>query len=117
VLAGSEHTSRGLRALLEAAPGPARAARLTKSRCVEGVGAGYSPAAAGGEFVVAVRDVPPRPTRLTKARRLPPGYSVQTPRAAGGRVQVPFTFEASTDPTAQPGALALTSGDLFAYRC
>jgi hypothetical protein len=32
-------------------------------------------------------------------------------------VQVPFAFEASTDPTVQPGALALASADLFAYRC
>jgi hypothetical protein len=117
VLAGREHTSRDLRTLLEAAEGPARGARVAHSRCVEGIAAGYSPAAAEGTFVVAVPDVPPQPTRLRKARSLPSGYAVQTPRAAGGRVQVPFAFDASTDPTVQPGALALASADLFAYRC
>jgi hypothetical protein len=117
VLAGREHTPRELRALLEAATGPARAARLAYSRCVEGIGAGYSPAAAEGAFVVTVPDVPPQPARLKRARSLPDGYALETPRAAGGRVQVPFTFEASTDPSTQPGALALASADLFTYRC
>jgi hypothetical protein len=119
VLAGRERTSRGLRALLEAAHGPARAARLARSRCVQAIAAGYSPAAAGGEFVVAVSDVPPRPYRLKPAggRPLPAPYATQTPRAAGGRVTVPFTYEASTDPAEQPGALALASAGLFEYRC
>jgi hypothetical protein len=119
VLAGRERTSRDLLALMEAARGPARAARLAHSPCVEGIAAGYSPAAAGGEFVVAVDDVPPRPYRLkpSRSRPLPAAYETQTPRAAGGRVTVPFTYEASTDPAEQPGALALASAGLFEYRC
>ena len=117
VLNGRERTAAPLRALLEASPGPARAASLVaRDRCVRGVAAGYSPAEAGGSFLVAVADVPPLPYKLkpTRGRQIPP---TQTPRAAGGRVQVPFTFEASTDPAAQPTALALASAPAFTYRC
>ena len=119
VLGGRERTSPDLRALLEAAEGPARGARLASGRCVTGVAAGYSPAAAGGAFVVAVPDVPPLAYRLSPARdrRLPAGFATQTPRAAGGRVLVPFTFEASTDPAVQPAGLARASADYFSYRC
>ncbi len=116
---GRTRTAAPLRALLAAAGGPARAARVVDGRCVRGFAAGYSPADAGGRFVVAVADAPPLPYRLRPAGtgRLPPGYSLQTPVAAGGRLQVPFTFEASTDPNVQPAALALASAPRFDYRC
>jgi len=119
VLAGRARTAPALRGLLDAAGGPARAARLVDSRCVRGFAAGYSPAAASGRFVVAVADVPPLPYRLhaVRGRALPVPYATQTPRAAGGRVEVPFTFEASTDPSEQPATLALASLPYFAYRC
>jgi hypothetical protein len=120
VLDGRERTAPPLRALLDAAGGPARAARLVDDdRCITGVAAGYSPAAAAGHFTIAVRDVPPRPFALRPpgVRDLPEGYSLQRPRAAGGRVQAPFTYEASTDPTAQPTSLAISSRSYFAYRC
>ena len=119
VLAGHGPTSGELRALLAGVSGPARAARVVASRCVKGLAAGYSPAAAEGQFAVAVADVPPLPYRLVRPRgaRLPAGYQLGKPVAAGGRVQVPFGFEASTDPTVQPGALALVGLDLFTYRC
>ena len=119
VLEGREHTAPALRALLAAAPGPARAARLTGSRCVRGFAAGYSPAAAGGRFLLSVADVPPRAYRLkaVRGRTLPDGYATQTPRSAGGRVEVPFTLEASTDPSVQPAALALGSSPYFDYSC
>jgi hypothetical protein len=105
--------------LLRAAVGPARAARVSERGCIRGVAAGYSPAAAGGSFVFATRDVPSRPylLRPLPGRRLPSGYSPAEPVAAGGRVVVPFRFEASTDPTVQPAALALTSSDRYAYAC
>jgi hypothetical protein len=63
--------------------------------------------------------VPPLPYRLApvRGRTLPDGYQVQSPQAAGGRLQVPFTFEASTDPSVQPALLALASSPYFAYRC
>jgi hypothetical protein len=32
-------------------------------------------------------------------------------------VEVPFAFEASSDPTAQPAALALGSSPYFRYDC
>jgi hypothetical protein len=116
---GRERTAPALRALLDAAGGPARAARVAESRCIRGFAAGYSPAAASGRFVVAVSDVPPLPYRLKPARgrSLSAAYALQTPRAAGGRVEVPFTFEASTDPSAQPTALALGSSPFFRYAC
>jgi len=119
VLRGRTHTAPALRALLGAAGGPARAARIVGSRCVRGFAAGYSPAAASGRFVVAVAEVPPLPYRLRPARgrALPGAYATQSPRAAGGRVEVPFTFEASTDPSAQPVALALAGSPYFSYRC
>jgi hypothetical protein len=111
----------GLLPLLRAAGGPARAARRTDDgrACIRGVAVGYSPAAAGGSFVVAVRDVPPRPSHLRPApgRRLPPAYATSTPVAAGGRVVVPFSFEVTTDPSLQPAALALTAAGQFAYAC
>jgi hypothetical protein len=119
ILNNRERTTPGLRALLEAAGGPARAARLVDSRCVRGFAAGYSPAAASGTFTVVVPDVPPRPfaLRVPGERDLPEGYALQRPRSAGGRVQAPFTFEASTDPTEQPTSLALASRAYFEYDC
>jgi hypothetical protein len=120
VLNGREHTAPALRTLLTGAKGPARGAQLiTGERCLRGFGAGYSPAAAGGSFVVAVKEIPPLAYKLkpVRSRALPDGYATQTPRAAGGRIEVPFTFEASTDPTDQPAALALASAPYFAYRC
>ena len=119
VFAGRERTAPELRTLLDAASGPARAARLVDSRCVRGFAGGYSPAAGQGQFVVAVSDVPPAPFRLQPVRGqpLPERYSTQTPRAAGGRVQVPFTFEAATDPAVQPTSLALSGSPYFAYDC
>lgn len=118
VFAGRERTAPALHALLRAGHGPARAARLVGSRCVRGFAVGYSPAAGGGEFVVAVTDVPPLPFRLEAGdRRLPEGYATQTPRAAGGRVEVPFTFETATDPAIQPSSLALASSPYFTYDC
>ena len=105
--------------LLRAAGGPARGARLSESGCIRGVAAGYSPAAAGGRFVFATRDVPAKPYRLRPlpGRPLPEGYSTSEPVAAGGRVLVPFGFEASTDPSFQPALLALTSLGRFGYAC
>ena len=117
VLDRREPTSRPLRALLGATAGPARAARLLDGRCVSGQAAGYSPADAAGAFVIAVDDVPPLPYRTARVRRLPDGFELQRPYAAGGRVSVPFTFEAASDPTVQPAALARASAPLFAYRC
>ena len=121
VLQGRTRTAPPLRALLTAADGPARAARLsdTGSGCVRAFGVSYSPAAAAGRFLVAVDAVPPLAFRLraVPGKRLPGGYETQTPRAAGGRVDVPFTFEASTDPAVQPASLALGSSPYFAYRC
>lgn len=116
---GRQRTAAPLRALLEAAGGPARAARIVESRCVRGFAAGYSPAAGSGRFVVAVADVPPLPYRLkgARGRRLPEDLALQKPRSAGGRVEVPFTFEASTDPSEQPAALALRSSPSFRYAC
>jgi hypothetical protein len=110
-----ERTSRSpLLALLRAAPGPSRAAHTSARGCITGTAAGYSPGAAAGAFVVATRDVPPQPFRL---RVLTDRVPTQRPRAAGGRVVVPFSFEATTDPTRQPAALALTSSGQFAYSC
>ena len=121
VLQGRTHTAPPLHALLTAADGPARAARVPDpgSRCVRGFGASYSPAAAGGRFLVAVDAVPALAFRLkaVPGRSLPDGYETQTPQAAGGRIDVPFTFEASTDPAVQPASLALGSSPYFAYRC
>ena len=121
VLQGRTRTTPALRALLTAADGPARAARLSDSSsgCVRGFGVSYSPAAAAGRFLVAVDAVPAPAFRLRAipGRSLPDGYETQTPRAAGGRVDVPFTFEASTDPAVQPASLALGSSPYFAYRC
>jgi hypothetical protein len=116
---GTLPTSRSVRDLLAAVDGPARAARIDRSRCIRGVAAGYSPGAGGGEFTVVVPDVPPLPYRLRTlpGRPLPAGYAASSPRAAGGRVQVPFSFEASTDPAVQPVTLALASSGYFAYRC
>jgi hypothetical protein len=55
--------------------------------------------------------------RTAPGRRLPDAYSTSPPVAAGGRVIVPFGFEASTDPSAQPAALALTASAQFSYAC
>ena len=99
--------------LLRAAPGPSRSARLADAGCITGVGAGYSPEAATGQFVVAVREVPPRPFRLRE--RL--GLDMQEPRAAGGRVVVPFAYEATTDAARQPAARALASSGQITYAC
>jgi len=120
VLHGREHTAPALRALLTGAQGPARGAQVVAgSHCLRGFGAGYSPAAAGGTFLVAVDEVPPLAYKLrpVRGRTLPVGYATQSARAAGGRVEVPFTFEASTDPSAQPVALALAGSPYFSYRC
>jgi hypothetical protein len=121
VLQGRTRTAPALRALLTAADGPARAARLSDSRssCVRAFGVSYSPAAAAGRFLVAVDAVPAPAYRLKSipGRSLPDGYETQTPRSAGGRVDVPFTFEASTDPAVQPASLALGSSPYFTYRC
>jgi hypothetical protein len=100
--------------LLRAATGPSRAARLADdARCITGVAAGYSPASASGQFVVAVREVPPQPFRLRE--RL--GLDTQQPRAAGGRVVVPFAYEATTDAARQPAARALASSGQITYAC
>jgi hypothetical protein len=121
VLGGRTHTAPQLRGLLAAGDGPARAARLADpgSRCVRGFGVTYSPAAAAGRFLVAVEAVPALAFRLktTPGGSLPDGYETQTPRAAGGRIDVPFTFEASTDPAVEPASIALGSSPYFAYRC
>jgi hypothetical protein len=111
---------QGLQTLLRAAGGPARGGHVGGGgACVVGTAVGYSPAAASGRFVIAVRDAPPRPYRLRRirGRSLPAGYSAGAPFAAGGRIVVPFGFEASTDPGTQPAALVLASGDRFTYRC
>lgn len=109
----------GLLPLLQAAGGASRGARLGARGCIRGVAVGYSPAAAGGRFVVGVRDVPPLPYRLRPLRGayLPDGMTTSTAVAAGGRVIVPFSFEATTDPTRQPAFLALASASRFAYAC
>jgi len=121
VLQGRTRTAPPLRALLTAADGPARAARVSESSsgCVRAFGVSYSPAAAAGRFLVAVTAAPALAFRLKAVpdRSLPEGYETQTPRAAGGRVDVPFTFEASTDPAVQPASLALGSSPYFTYRC
>lgn len=116
---GTLPASRAIRDLLAAVDGPARAARLDGSRCIRSVAAGYSPAAGAGDFTIAVPDVPPLPYRLRELRdrRLPAGYATSSPRAAGGRLEVPFSFEASTDPAVQPVTLALASSGYFGYRC
>jgi hypothetical protein len=119
-LARRAPAGHGVLPLLQAAGGPARGARIAPGApCITGVAVGYSPGEAAGRFVLSVRDVPPRPYRLRPARgrRLPAGYAASAPFAAGGRVVVPFSFEATTDPSIQPAAQALTAGPRFTYAC
>ena len=87
VLQGRTHTAPPLRALLTAADGPARAARMADpgSRCVRGFGASYSPAAAGGRFLVAVDAVPALAFRLKAGSRPLPARRLRDADAAGRR--------------------------------
>jgi hypothetical protein len=118
-LRGRTAPNRRLVALLSSVPGASRAARSDGSGCVRGVGVGYSPGSATGQFAVDVADVPALPARLSEDRSAGPlaAYSLLHPVAAGGRVVVPFTRETSTDPSelavsTRPSWLAY-----FRYRC
>jgi hypothetical protein len=116
----SKHTpSNELRALMQALPGPARAARVGGPGCVQGVGVGYSPGEAKGIFAVDVFGTVPRVRRLRVRAAGGPlaGYALLAPQAAGGRIQVPFVREVSSDPSELASATAPSWFDAFTYSC